>query len=1089
MKKKFSKNLGKTCRGLLLAMALAIFPLYVFAQQTTINGTVVDPMGEVIIGASVLEKGSTSNGAITDIDGNFTIQVKSNSVLIVSYIGYKTKEVVAKPGRSLHIVLEENAQALDEVVVVGFGTQRKVNLTGAVGIATAKDLEARPVKSVSQALQGMIPGLNITTTTGQLDQNMSISVRGIGTIGDGSSGSPLILIDGMEGDINSLNPQDVESISVLKDAAAASIYGSRAPFGVVLITTKRGSAGKIAINYNNSFRISSPINLPEPMDSYSWAVMFNEAARNQGVNNYYTDDVMKKMLAYQAGDPDAGYGLDPRPDNPTVWDNRWFKGYANTDIWKEIYSDNVHAQEHNLSVTGGSEKMSYYISANYLEQGGLLNFGDEGLKRYTVTGKINATITNWLKFNYTQRFIRNDNWRPTYLDDSFYDSLGSGNWPNMPIYDANGNINHDMPRKLEKGGKRTSRSDRQYYQGSFIIEPIKNWVTTVDLNYSIYNSGSKTSVLTWYNYDVAGDEVDNGAQNTSLRENSMEENYMNINAYSSYSFNLADKHNFKVMGGFQAEEMKQHYFEVTKYGLISEDEDFWEFNLTNGLSGKGTEMDPAISGYSNEWATVGFFGRLNYDYKGRYLVEGNLRYDASSRFRRGNRWQFSPSFSLGWNVAEEAFFEPAKSLIGQLKPRFSYGVLGNQNTNAWYPTYRTMSLGSVNGEWLQNGARPNSATVGGLISTALTWETVKTWNVGLDFALLNNRLTGSFDYFTRYTKNMVGPAPQLPITLGLNPPKTNNCDLQTRGWELKLAWKDRLNNGLNYGVSVSLSDQTTYIDHYPGNTTGSIDSYMSGKKVGLIWGYETIGIAKTDEEMNGHLSTLPNGGQDAVGSQWAAGDIMYKDLNNDGKVDEGSRTWDDHGDLKIIGDSKPHYFYGIDLTAEWKGFDFRCFLQGVIKQDFWPGSSAMFWGVRGGYSLWHTVGLKQHEDYFRAEPIGLEGYEIPANLDSYYPRPIFSSNSNGNTYGVKNQRAQTRYLQNAGYMRLKNLQLGYTLPSSLTNKIGIGSCRFFVSGENLLTFTPLKEMFDPETCVNTNGALGKVYPLSSTWSFGLSLTF
>ena len=241
--------------------------------------------------------------------------------------------------------------------------------------------------------------------------------------------------------------------------------------------------------------------------------------------------------------------------------------------------------------------------------------------------------------------------------------------------------------------------------------------------------------------------------------------------------------------------------------------------------------------------------------------------------------------------------------------------------------------------------------------------------------------------------------------------------------------------------------------------------------------------------MNGHLSTLPNGGQDAVGSQWAAGDIMYKDLNNDGKVDEGSRTWDDHGDLKIIGDSKPHYFYGIDLTAAWKGFDFRCFLQGVIKQDFWPGSSAMFWGVRGGYSLWHTVGLKQHEDYFRAEPIGLEGYEIPANLDSYYPRPIFSSNSNGNTYGVKNQRAQTRYLQNAGYMRLKNLQLGYTLPSSLTNKIGIGSCRFFVSGENLLTFTPLKEMFDPETCVNTNGALGKVYPLSSTWSFGLSLTF
>jgi TonB-linked SusC/RagA family outer membrane protein len=541
------------------------------------------------------------------------------------------------------------------------------------------------------------------------------------------------------------------------------------------------------------------------------------------------------------------------------------------------------------------------------------------------------------------------------------------------------------------------------------------------------------------------------------------------------------------MGGFQAEEMKQNFFSVSKSGLMFPD--LPEFDLTTGLQGSGTPKDANVSGYSNEWATAGFFGRLNYDYKGRYLAEVNMRYDGTSRFRRSSRWQVSPSFSAGWNIAQEGFWKPFTDVANLLKLRFSYGELGNQNTDRWYPTYRNMSLGASSGSWLSNGVRPNTASIGNLVSTSLTWESVRTWDAGLDYGFLNNRLSGSFDYFVRYTMNMVGPADELPATLGISVPQTNNCDLQTKGWEFSIAWRDRLNNGLNYGINLSLSDQITIIDRYPSNKIGAIDNYIAGQKDGLIWGYETIGIAKTQEEMDTYLATLPNGGQSALGSQFAAGDVMYKDLNGDGKISAGSRTWDDHGDLKILGDSYSHYFFGIDLTADWKGFDFRAFFQGVLKHDFWPGgistdgnegAGGYFWGVRGNKSEWHIRGFKPHNDYFRAEPIGLPGHEIPANLDAYFPRPIVSN-------GGKNQLVQTRYMQDARYLRLKNLQLGYSLPSIWMEKSGFSKCRLFVSGENLLTFTPLFEVFDPET--SAGGVGGNAYPLSRTWSFGLSLTF
>lgn len=1060
-------------------------------QQIKVSGVVKDGMGPVI-GASVLEKG-TSNGIITDINGNFSLSVKPGAKLIISFVGYKTQEVQVVAGKNMDIMLEDDTEMLDEVVVVGFGTQKKVNLTGSVGLATSKEIESRPVTSAVQALQGVVPGLKITTSSGELNSNMKVSIRGEGTISDGSSGSPLILIDGMEGDLNTVNPQDIENISVLKDAAASSIYGSRAPFGVILVTTKSGQKGKTSINYNNSFRIASPMNMPKSMDSYSFAVMLNQAQMNSGTSQYFSNATMQKMLDYQTSKITGG--IDPSPTNPNAWNDIWSTGYANTDLYGEYYKNSVFSQEHNFSISGGSEKMTYYASANYLDQGGMLKLGDDGTKRYNITGKMTAQLTNWLSFNFSTRFTNNEVWVPT--TGMGYNYFGRQNWPNLPLYDSNGYLYQQKALDMKYGGTSDKQSNRNYHQAAFIIEPIKNWITKAEINYSALSEKEKNVSLPAYQHLPNGNMA-TGTTSSSLYQSEKKEKYLNLNIYSEYAKTFAEMHNFKIMAGFQSEEMKQSFFSAKKYGLLISD--MPELDLTNGLGGNGKTLDPAISGYSNEWATVGFFGRVNYDYQGRYLLEANMRYDGSSRFRSGNRWVMSPSFSVGWNIAQEKFWKPVADVINQLKLRASYGELSNQNTNAWYPTYRNMSLGALSGNWLTvGGTKPNIASVGGLVSSSLTWETVRSWNVGVDYGLFNNRLTGSFDYYRRYTLNMVGPAPELPETLGIDPPKTNNTDLYTKGWELSIAWRDRTNFGLNYGINLSLADQVTYIDRYPGNITNSIgqnaqtDSYISGQKMGVIWGFETIGIAKTKDEMDAHIVSLPKGGQNALGSQWAAGDIMYKDLNGDGKISAGSRTLDDHGDLKVLGDASPHYFIGLDLTADWKGFDVRCFLQGVMKQDFWPGGDSsgnneggggFFWGARGNRSMWHIRGFEQHADYFRAEPIGLDGYQIPANIDSYFPRPLVSLSGSGNG---KNQYVQSRYMQNARYIRLKNFQIGYTLPAVWMQKVGVKKCRFFVSGENLLTFTPLFSVFDPETCVG--GVGGNAYPLSRTWSFGLNITF
>ncbi len=1047
-------------------------------QNRTVTGTVKDASGSPLPGVTVVIK-STMQGTNTDINGNFSFtKVSDNSVLVFSFVGYVTQEIQVGTQTEIDVLLKENMKEIDEVVVVGFGTQKKVNLTGSVGVATAEAFKERPVMTAAQALQGMVPGLQVSQRNGTLSDRPEINIRGMGTIGEGSSGSPLILVDGMASDINAINPQDIESISVLKDAASSSIYGSRAPFGVILVTTKKGKAGKAKVNYNNNIRWSTPINLPKWMDSYTFALFWNDAKANSGAAPYFDEEHLQRIIAYQKGELKESV-----PANPAT--GRWYDGYLegndNVDYYDALYREWVPSYEHNLSLNGGNERTTYYTSLQYVNQNGLMEFNQDKYKRFTGTLKVNVSANDWLQLNVSTRFIRENYGRATFQRYDLWDRIGRQSWPTLPLYDPNGYLYNtpSPPLNLRDGGRGEWETDNIYNQIQIVLEPIKNWKTFGEFNYWIKNANQHWNMLYTYNHDINGNPY---LSNTASRvhEDQAKDNYLNANIYSEYSRQFG-QHVFKVMGGFQTEASKDFQFSAQRDGIIVPGLN--EIDLTSGMDYQGKTVAPTIGGSRKEWATVGFFGRLNYDYRQKYLFEVDLRYDGSSRFRSENRWAFFPSVSAGWNIAYEGFWASLQKHVNLLKIRASYGELGNQNTSSWYPTYQIMTVGSADGSWLLNSAKPNTATVPGLVSSSLTWETVKTWNLGLDVGAFNNRFNASFDYFMRYTYDMVGPAPELPLTLGTSVPKTNNTDLKTYGFELSLGWTDRLRCGLSYSVNLSLSDTQTEITRYP-NETGTLYSYRKGMKLGEIWGYTTKGIAKTQEEMDNHLSTLSNGGQNALGSLWRAGDIMYEDTNNDGKISSGAKTIDDHGDLRIIGNKSPRYHFGLDLGVKYKGFDLRAFFQGVLKRDFFNNGYFFFGAIN---SEWWSVGFEPHKDYFRDDP----NHPLGENLDAYFARPYFNT--------VKNQSIQTRYLLDASYVRLKNLQLGYTLPNSLTNKIAMSDLRIFVSGENLFTITKMFEVFDPETIdggldtetvvTETRRDTGSGYPLVRVISVGLSVNF
>ena len=1042
----------------------------VVQQQSVCKGTVVDSNGEPVVGASVFAvSNGHKKGSVTDLDGNFEIDgIASGSSLTISYVGYKTQQVTWN-GKDLKVTLQESSEMLDNVVIVGYGTQKKVNLTGAVSVVSSKTLDSRPVTSVAQALQGEVPGLNFSVGNagGSLKSRMGLNIRGIGTIGEGSNAAPLVLIDGSEGDLYSISPNDIESISVLKDASSSAIYGSRAAFGVILVTTKSGKEGRTNVSYNGNVRFSTATQIPEMPNSYDFARYWNDAAANSGGNAPFSQDMLNKIKNHIDGTPAPGEEVTTTWQG-TAANEPWsmYNGsWDNTNWFKEMYKSAVPSTEHNISVSGGGNKVNYYISGAILSQRGLIRHGKDKLKRYNFSSKVTANLTDWATVTYNTKWIREDYSRPSYMTGLFFHNIAR-RWPTNPVYDPNGHYVHGNEiLQMENGGIDATQEDKLFQQLALEFRPIKGWKIRLEGNYNTTNYHNHWDVLPIYYYDpdqhpiAAAWSGDYAAGKSNVGEAMSKNNYYNGRFFTEYNMTLNDKHEFKFLAGLDMESNIYTNLSASQADLVTPLVPTLN-NATNKVVGRG---------FSNtHWSTMGMFGRINYAYDSRYLAEFSIRRDGSSRFIGDKTWGTFPSFALGWNIANEQFFKPLNKTVNTLKLRLTYGSLGNTNTDQLYPWFLRQPISSNSSAWLVNGERVNTSGVPGLVSPFLTWERVQSWNIGLDFGLFNNKLQGTFDYFVRTTKNMVGPAPVKPSILGATQPKENNSDMRSNGWDLEVRWRDRVGQ-LNYGIKVVLSDDYQTITNFY-NPNRLLSQWCAGKRMGDIYGYKVEGIAQTDQQMNEWLAN----NKPSWGSDWAAGDVMYKDLNGDKKVNSGKSTYDDMGDLTKIGNSLPRYRFGITLDANWKGFDFLIFMQGVGKRDFWDASP---YSVGANTGLWQSAAFKDHLDYWRPAT----DTNFGPNTNAYYPRPLFGQ-------GSKNFQTSDRYLQNAAYMRIKNIQLGYTLPAAIASKIGASRVRLYFSAENLVTFTKMNKIFDPEATGGDWGP-GKLYPLQRTISFGLNLNF
>lgn len=1017
--------------------------------QERVTGTVTDASGPVI-GATVMQKGTT-NGTITDMDGKFSLDgVKKGDVIQITYIGYIPQEI-AYTGKPIQVRLVEDSKKLDEVVVVGYATVKKANLTGAVSAVDSKVLEDRPIINLGQGLQGTIPNLNITTS-GQPGKGSTYNVRGETSI---NGGSPLVLVDGVEMDPNLINPQDVASVSVLKDAASASIYGARAAYGVILITTKTGKKNMpTQVSLDASLSFNSPTTRPSYMNSMEYANWMNAANNLTNGRDLFSADEMEHITAYFN---------DPANNSPvfvTNDPNSWQYGncqagkYAycgNTDWMKEMYKKSYPLQQYNVNISGGSDKATYYTSVGYTNQGSLLRYGDEGFRKFNMVNNINYDINNWLNVSMKTSYIRTE--LSGIVQDGVHGEawIGNDTQPLMPVkhpdgnWAGQGNYTNFAAVLDEMGSRKTTKNDF-WNTLALKLTPLKGMTINMDYTFNYYAEHNKNHIKSFNEYGVDGNflQVFQYSKPNSVYEGQNNDTYNAFNFFGDYERTLG-KHYFKVMAGYNQETKHTRSFYAQREKLIS-----------NDLPSMGSATGDKYVGNSDDsWATRSGFFRVNYTYADRYLIELNGRYDLSSKFPKNDRAVFNPSFSVGWKLSEESWFKnPTNGFFDELKIRGSYGSLANQALdNGWHSYLSTYGTGTMS--YIMGGAQNQYVSPGGLVSTSITWEKVTQWDLGLDFAILDNRLQGTFDYYQRSTTGMLGAGKVLPGILGTSEPEENAADMVTRGWELSLSWNDRLENGFHYSASFNLSDTQAEITKFDNPTKSLSSSYYEGQILGDIWGYES-----TLFQSQAEIDAAPDQSQLDGGIKKVPGDIKFINLNGDNTVDNGENTVDNPGDMKIIGNNKARFRYGFNVSADWKGFDLGIFFQGVGKRDLMlPATFKWQYG-----SQWQ-VPVAAAQDYWR------EG-----NTSAYYPVARF----NGSKALGQNQ---TRYLLNAAYLRLKSLSVGYTLPQALTQQWGIQKCRVYFSGENLLTFKHTPEGFDPELDNPYK------YPQQKSLSVGINVTF
>ena len=1043
--------------GMMLLPVTAVGAQKNVIQQTKpvglIKGSVTSDSGEPLTGVTVKVSGG-GNGTVTDIDGNFSVNAAPGSLLTFSYTGFKPQTVKAQEG--MQVVLQSNVNDLNEVVVVGYGTQKKANLTGAVASVNGSVLENRPISNIGQGLQGVVPNLNVSMGHGGAPgAGASFNVRGTTSL---NGGEPLVLVDNVQMDANLVNPDDIESISVLKDAASAAIYGARAAYGVILITTKKGKLNsRPTVQFSASGYWQSPAVEMHNVNSLDYLKMIDIAYQNSGGSGHYFNPL---VYEYTEKYVNGTY------DQPVFFDKSYsaFKyGYnGNTDWWNELYKTSF-SQIYNASISGGSQKTRYYVSLGSNNQGGILKATDEKYNKYNANINVTSELTPWMevsaKIAHTYTTEMHPTGGTTAMNNTAYSGLSAYSGmmksdlsPLMPVkhpdghYAGQGNFTNPVAIQAQGGNARYRQNDLWMTAG-VKLTPIKGLIVNADYTWNYYGWASTQHVRNFYDYTaVPGTENYYPWTNpSSVTRSNSDDYYSSFNAFAEYNLSLGNNdHNMKFMVGYNQEKKRTQYYYAGRKDLIDP-----ENPAINQAIG-----DMAIDGNMGQWAVNGTFARFNYDYKGRYLLELNGRYDGSSKFKKGHRYQFFPSISAAWRLSEEKFFEGVKSWWDNMKVRVSYGSLGNQAVNGNFPYLATYGINTKYGALL-GGGRPVAVYAPGLVSSSFTWETVNQIDFGFDAAFLRNRLSASFDWYRRNTKDMLTDGEVLPAVLGASVPRQNAANLKTVGWELSLEWNDRLANGLSYHVKGVLSDYQSTITKF-NNPTGLISQYYVGRKMNEIWGYVSNGLFQTEQEANAHANQSY-----LYGGKWTAGDVRFEDLDGNNKIDIGDNTLANPGDRKIIGNSTPRFAFGITAGLEYKGIDFEMFWQGIGKRDWFPGNgSAAYWGFTNEWQTPLTTSL----DYW-----------TPENTNAFFPRLGWANGGNRNT--------STRYLQNASYCRLKNVTLGYTLPRNILDKIGVSRLRVYVTGENLLTFTSLIKAFDPETLNNMT------YPINKKIAVGLNLTF
>ena len=1048
------------------------------AGKYKITGKVVDNNGEPIIGASVVETGGAKNGTVTDIDGNFTLTVsKENAILNISYIGFIPQQIKAHTG-GMNVQLREDAQNLNEVVVVGYGTQKKADLTGAVSSVSGTEIASRPVTDATQSLQGLVPGLLVSNdSSGRPGSSGTLTLRGQGNLS--GTGHPYVLVDGIEMDLSDVNPNDIENISVLKDAAACAVYGARDAYGVILVTTKRGQEGKARVNYQGSVGWNSPTVLPDMLNAVEFANMWNDGCKNAGSTRLYSTEKIGLLEQY-IKDPSS---VDPWQELPAnanmnpAFENQE-KGIGNVDYFKLHYKDASFKQRHNLSVTGGGKAAQYYVSAGYYKEDGLLRYADIDFERMNVSTNLTSQLTPWLKLKTGLKFSHSNQNTPFGdggLSDGFFHSLARFR-PTVSVVDPNGHFTElSMIPYLQSGTFTRTKRDFINMTGGFELNPLKGLNIYMDYTYKIVGTNYTALNVAPLIYGADGVSTSLGTRQelgvtkdgkyTRYKSNV---HYQTINLYGTYNISLEKAHNFTLMAGYQEENSKYDYLRNVITGL---------FSTSNPNVGMGTG-DKTVTDTRNSWATRGFFARLNYDYKSRYLLEVNGRYDGSSRFASDHRWGFFPSVSVGWNLTEEPFMENYRHVLSQFKVRASIGRLGNQAGAGLYTFASTMGISSNLGGYIFNDGRHLYLNAPGVINPATTWEKVDSKNLGIDFGFFNGTLSGSFDIFQRDTKDMLGPGVDFPDFFGASAPQTNNAQLRNRGWELTLNYRGKIGNDITYNIGGSLSDATAEVTAYE-NPTGAdpVNNWYKGKKVGEIWGYRTDGLIKTQEQADEYNRTHNN--KFFTTEKWTPGDIAFRDLNDDGYVNNGTNKLGDMGDMVVVGNTTPRYQYTISGGINWKGLGMSFIFQGVGKRDWNPAGNVYFWGSS---SYAQVTLFKEHLDYW-----------TPDNPNAYYPKPYIHTAGGVRKFQAKTGSNTTdQYLQSAAYCRLKNLTISYDLPQNIIKKAGLSQVRVFVSGENLFTITNLKGMFDPEVIFAQNSYNkegGKQYPINRVYSIGLSVGF